>query len=112
MDDRADEVEELKRLWPGVRIGAEGGYTYYLLPDVALPDGCEPAKTTLLLCPTSRDGYPSRLFFADRVGSRATLNWNGQSRILERNWHAYSYTIREDNLRLAQMVLAHLKALG
>ena len=106
-----DQVGELRRLWPEVQQCDEAGRAYLLLPGFALPEGCSPTATDALLCPTERDGYPSRLFFADRVTSRAPLNWNASGvRILERNWQAFSWKVNSGQ-RLAQMIAAHLRAL-
>ncbi len=107
-----DQVEELKAMFGGVSRGVEGGVTYFLIPGLALPEGCNPSRTDALLCPTPRDGYNSRLFFADRVQSRQSLNWNAVGvRILERNWNAFSWQVNRPGLRLAQLVSAHLRAL-
>lgn len=111
MDFPADQVAELKRLWPGAQRADEGGITYLLLPDLALPDGCSPARIDALLCPTPRDGYPSRLYFAGAVQSPTPLNWAGQSYILGRTWRVFSWRVDEPGLRLAQLVMAHLRAL-
>ncbi len=108
-----DQVAELKLLCPNVSEVKESGCTYLLLPGLNLPDGCSPARTDALLCPSARDAYPSRLFLAERVQSKAAAvpNWNANGvRIAERNWHAYSWKTNP-NLRLAQMVPAHLRAL-
>lgn len=108
-----DQVAELKLLCPGVCEVKEAGCTLYFLPGLILPDGCSPALTDALLCPSARDGYASRLFFAERMVSEAAAvpNWNANGvRIAERNWHAYSWKTNP-NLRLAQMVAAHLRAL-
>ena len=106
-----DQVEELKRLSTCIEQCEEGGRTYLLLPGLYLPEGCSPSRVDGLLCPTERDGYPSRLFFAERVQSRNPLNWNANGvRIAERNWHAYSWKVNP-NLRLVQMIAAHLRAL-
>jgi hypothetical protein len=106
-----DQVEELKRLLPNVQRCSEGGRTYIYLPGLSLPEGCSPARTDALLCPTERDGYPSRLFFADRIQCPASRNWNALGvRILERNWNAFSWRVNT-NLRLAQLLAAHLKGL-
>ncbi len=106
-----DQVRELKELCQEVRQAAEGGLPYFLLPNFAIPEGCHPSSLDLLLCAAPRDGYNSRLFFAQQVSSRKSLNWNAQGmRILERNWWAYSWKTR-DGLRLAQMFAAHLDAL-
>jgi hypothetical protein len=79
--------------------------TFLLIPQLFLPAGCTPECIEALLCPTARDGYPSRLFLAAQVKPRS---WS-TARILERNWFMVSWRIRE-GLRLAQMVLAHLGA--
>lgn len=106
----SDQVEELKRLFPNVQRSEEGGCIYFLLPQLRLPERCTPASTDALFCPTARDGYPSRLFFAEQVQCSTKLNWNANGvRIVERNWHAFSWKVNP-NLRLAQMVAAHLKA--
>ncbi|MGC4033249.1 MAG: hypothetical protein QM754_16255 [Tepidisphaeraceae bacterium] len=106
-----DQIVELKALYPGLTRFAEAGTTYLLLPAAKLPDGCSPERTDLLLCPTARDGYPSRLFFAERVECGKSLNWNGNARIVERNWQAYSWKVNRNDLRLAQLVTSHLRAL-
>lgn len=106
-----DQVQELKLLAPGLSRCEEGGYTYFLLPSFPLPTGCRPERTDLLLCPVPRDGYTSRLYYADRVVCHTSLNWNGAVRVLERNWHAFSWRINQHDLRLAQMVVTHLRAL-
>lgn len=104
-----DQVEELKTLYPGTCRYDEAGKPFFLIPKVQLPEGCEPRVTDALLCPTARDGYPSRLYVADKVAFATPRNWNASNaRIIERNWHAFSWKVR-DGLRLAQMVGAHLR---
>jgi hypothetical protein len=106
-----DQFEELKQLYPGAASCDEGGVTYFYLPQLRLPDGCEPSQTDALLCPVERDGYRSRLYLAKMVQSKAPRNWNGSARILERNWVAFSWNIQRDDLRLAQIVAHHVGAL-
>lgn len=107
-----DEVDELRRLHGDVQTADEGGCTYFLIVGLPLPEGCNPTRVDALLCPTPRDGYPSRLFLAERPSSRSSLNWNGQVRLLERNWFAYSWKITaSERLRLAQIVQIHLRGL-
>lgn len=106
-----DQIEELKSLFGDIKTSEEGGITYFLIPSLSLPSGCSPDKVDALLCPTSRDGYASRLFFSERIQSPTQQNWNANSvRILERNWHAFSWRVPE-NLRLAQMVAIYLRGL-
>lgn len=106
-----DQVVELKHLCPDVQQCEEAGCTYLLLPGLKLPGGCSPSSTDALLCPSQRDGYAYRLFFAERVQSRAQLNWNANRvRILERNWDAFSWNVG-GSPRLIQMVAAYLRHL-
>jgi hypothetical protein len=110
-----DEVAELFELSPGAKQFHEGGFTYFFLPGLHLPAGCEPGQVDALLCPMQRDGYVSRLYFSAQVRpagveNRSALNWNGSVRILERNWHAHSWRTPL-GLRIAQMLAIHLKAL-
>jgi hypothetical protein len=110
-----DQVAELFELSSGLKEFEEGGFKYFFLPGLSLPAGCDPQQTDALLCPIPRDGYSSRLYFAAQVRpaaveNKTALNWNGSVRILEKNWHAHSWRTPPD-LRLAQMVAVHLKAL-
>lgn len=108
------QLEELRQLCGDARQHEEAGFTYFFMPQLNLPDGCEPATVDALLCPMSREGYNSRLFFASQIKPAHTttaLNWNANSvRILEKNWHAYSWKT-PGGLSLLQMVAVHLKAL-
>ena len=107
----ADQVAELKRLCPEAQECEEGGCTYVLLPRLKLSDGCSPSCVDALLCPSARDGYAFRLFFAERVPSRVNLNWNANRvRVLERNWDAFSWNVAAAP-RLIQMVAAYLRHL-
>ena len=111
MTTRDDELRELLRQYPELAEGTEAGVTYYLIPGLRLPKGCTPDRVDALLCPTSRDGYPSRLFLEKIVTSRTSHNWNASNvRILERNWFAVSWMLKTPNLRLAQLLAAHLEA--
>jgi hypothetical protein len=106
-----DQLTELKQFFGEIQTAKEGGITYVFLPGARLPSGCVPQRMDLLLCPMPRDGYESRLYFASHVQStKSNLNWNGNTRVLERNWVAYSWKI-QGGLRLLQMVQAHMQAL-
>lgn len=107
-----DQIDELKGLCSGLGLVEEAGRQYFLLTGLTLPQGCQPQKVDALLCPTARDGYPSRLFFSQRVKEPRPLNWNTNGvRIGERNWHAFSWRIGGTGLRLVQMLISHLSAL-
>ena len=106
-----EELRELSRQYPEIEEGTEGGLRYYLIPGLRLPEGCTPDSVDGLLCPAGRDGYSSRLFLDKPVSCRTTRNWNASNvRILERNWFAVSWRVNQPNLRLAQLLAAHLDA--
>jgi hypothetical protein len=113
----AEQVTELKLLYPAPEYFEEGQLPYVLLRDYPLPCGTTPAKCDLVLCPRERDSYPSRLFFSQQV-TRSTaattkdaLNWNGNVRLMERNWFAYSWKLAGGPYSLAQILTMHLRAL-
>lgn len=113
MDIPHDQIEELNSLFDGTCSYKEGGYIYFYIADLQMPEGCKPEKVDVLLCPMPRDGYNSRLFFAEEIQSIKSQkpNWNANGvRILEKNWHAFSWKV-PDNLRLSQMIAIHLKGL-
>ena len=106
-----EEIEKLRQHCDSVSSATEGGAAYLLLHGLRLPPGCAPAIVDALLCPTDRDGYASRLFFASQVAGKAAMNWNAQgTRILERNWFAYSWKTRA-GLALGEMLADHLAPL-
>lgn len=107
-----DQIEEL-RLLGKPQQAQEGGAIFILISQLRMPPGCVPECADVLLCPSPRDGYTSRLFFSQQVQKPAGAppNWNGSVRILERTWYAFSWRMPAQPLRLAQMVLEHLRGL-
>ncbi len=51
-----EQIDELKGLCSGLGLVEEAGIHYFLIPALALPQGCQPQKMDVLLCPTARDG--------------------------------------------------------
>lgn len=109
MDFQSDQIEELKKFYSDLKVAEEGGYTYIYIPNLDLPDGCTPTKVNALFCPMLRDGYQSRLFFAEKISCSHNRNWNGQARILDQTWYAISWNIN-NNQRLIQLIRSHLDA--
>jgi hypothetical protein len=107
-----ENIAGLKKVTPLISKADEGGYTYIKIEDLILPPGCKPTKTNALLCVTPRDGYNSRLFFAEKVsGSVAdSRNWNGKIRVLGENWEAMSWNVPIET-DFASLLLIHLRAL-
>lgn len=108
MEYSKEQTDELKRYCSKLSLLTEGGVTYFHLGDLRLPKGCDPEVCDALLCPATGDSnYPSRLYLAVQVNSPYDRNWNGNVRIGEKNWMAFSWKI-QSGLTLAQMLNAHL----
>lgn len=106
-----DEIDELKHAFAGLSTASEGGTEFILIRNLGLPDGCDPAAVDALLCPTARDGYPSRLYLSSRVAHRGRgQNWGSNPVILGRQWHAVSWRTQSSNNRLAAILAGHLEA--
>lgn len=104
-----DELAELQLLCGTATELREGDKPYFLLARVTLPTGCSPAMVEALLCPHPRDGYQTRLFLAQPVNGRGA-NWTVH-RILDRNWHTWSWQGISSGQRLAQVLRGHLRGL-
>jgi hypothetical protein len=105
------DLRELDQLCGGAKEYTEFGLNYVLLPQLRLPSGCTPAVLDALLCLSPRDGYPTRLYFAQQVTSKSSLNWNAQNvAILQRSWFAYSWNYVATG-RPIEVLAQHLKAL-
>lgn len=112
MEIPQDQIEELRDLCSELSQASEGGFQYIRLHQLKLFDSCTPNTVDALLCPMERDGYHSRLFFTQVIAKQSgiQLNWNSHLRILDGDWHAYSWKT-QPGLRLFEMVLIHLDAL-
>jgi len=107
-----DQRVALEAVCDSVGVCAVGSIEYHLLTGLRLP-GCRPEKVDAMLCMGEREGYPTRLFLAERVVPMKpyALNWNAQTfRILERNWHVYSWKVPQ-GLSPIETLDEHLKPL-
>lgn len=104
-----DQIEALKKLYPELAAASEGGTDFIRIEKLVLPEPCQPKVVAGLLCPTARDGYPSRLFISEKVNHSGKANWNpaNGSMILGQQWWALSWKTRAGQT-LVQMVLDHL----
>jgi hypothetical protein len=108
MEYPKEQIEELKSYCSKLSALNEGGVIYFHLEALRLPAGCNPVACDALLCPATGDSnYPSRLYLAVKVSSAYDRNWNGNVRIGEKNWVAFSWKIHP-GLTLVQMLNAHL----
>lgn len=105
----SESLGEIRALSPEAREMTEAGLAYLHLPGLKLPAGCDPQVADALLCIQSRDGYATRLFLSCRILNRGQ-NWNSH-RILDREWHTWSWNGVSADLRPIEILLGHLRAL-
>lgn len=104
------EIRELFQLCQDAKEFTEFGKRYILLCGLRLPSHCAPSVLDALLCLDERDGYATRLYFAQQVSCRNGLNWNAQNvPILQRNWSSYSWRVVATG-RPIEVLAQHLKA--
>ncbi len=104
------DLHELMQLCQEAKEFTEFGKKYVLLVGLKLPEGCTPNVVDALLCLDERDGYSTRLYFAQKVSSKNGVNWNAVNvTILQRNWFAYSWRV-EASPRPIEILAQHLKA--
>jgi len=107
----SEQIEELKAIYGAATAVSEGDTQFVHFAALPLPKGCDATHVEALLCPSMREGYPSRLYMAEIPKSPTRPNWHMQVRILEKNWHVYSLRVPDSGQRLAQLVQQHLAAL-
>lgn len=108
-----DEAKAVKTYCASVASYSFGEVDYLQLSGLQLP-GCTPSEVDALLCLGDRgEGYATRLFFSQVIvpPKPFSLNWNASGvRILERNWHAYSWKVPA-GLSPSETLAEHLKPL-
>jgi hypothetical protein len=101
-----DEFEELQRICPESKEMPEANIDYVFLPGLQISGQ---GQVDCLLCPQGRDGYATRLFLAKQIPGKGN-NWTSH-RILDRTWWTWSWKDVGVDLRLAEILAAHLCAL-
>jgi hypothetical protein len=108
-----EQIAAVKRVFPDISVAPEGSFNFMLIEQLKLPTGCEPQIVDALLCPTQRDGYPSRLFLSQQIAHKGRgQNWNPKHSvvILGRSWWAVSWKTTRANQTLLEMIMDHLDA--
>lgn len=107
-----DGLDGLRAIFPKATVMREGGIDYIFLPCITVQTNLGNHSLDALLCPTAHPtGYMTRLFLAMPLpGCGQSNNW-GQFRILERDWHSWSWQNVPATLSPAQILAAHLRAL-
>lgn len=106
-----DEIDALRPYCDSIASATEQEREYLLLRGLKLPAGVKPEKVDALLCPTPRDNYESRLFFQQKPEAHHPRNWNGQIRVLDSTWFAFSWQFATSGLRLRDILIRHLEGL-
>jgi len=104
-----DSLAELKLICGDAHEMPEGGYVFVFLPGLKIYTGNQTISLDALLCLQAKDGYPTRLFLSQQVPGRGN-NWT-QHRILDKAWHTWSWNGVGSDLRPAQVLAEHLRAL-
>jgi hypothetical protein len=112
MEFSEEQIKSLKKIVPDLKLVQEGGYTYFYIEGLKLPEGCSPNIVNALLCPSPLNGYQSRLYFSSQISGlgSSSRNWNGRLRAIGQNWFAISWQTKS-GLSLVEMLSIHLKAL-
>lgn len=105
----------LLAICPGATEKHEAGNRFVYLPALKVPIGERVFVMDGLLAVTSHSGYSTRLFLAEQITERPTINgqaanWTSHQ-ILGRNWWSWSWRDVESNLPWIQILHAHLRAL-
>jgi len=112
MNFSENQINGLKSITPNLKTVQEGGYSYFYIEGLKLPEGCLPNIVDALLCPTPLPNYQSRLYFSSKISGLGSSgrNWNGKLRAIGQNWFAISWQTKS-GLSLVEMLSIHLKAL-
>lgn len=108
MDANA-ELGRLRRLCPDAQLMTEGGQTVVHLPKVQFQAGAARVTRDLLLWPSARDGYSTRLFLSDQVHGSVARAWTAFN-LCAGTWWAVSWQGVPDNLPWIEIMASHLRA--
>lgn len=105
-------LDELRKFCGGAKVMPEGGIDYVFLPDLEVVTNRSTQKLDALICPTQHpSGYMTRLFLSTPLhGAGQSNNWT-EHRILERQWHTWSWQNVPPSQAPSQILAAHLRAL-
>ena len=102
-------LAELADLCGEVRELTEGGKLFVYLPTLRFPSGGKTVELDGLLCPQEHTGYTTRHFLSQIVPGRGA-NWSSHC-ILGRTWYTWSWQGISAQLRPAEILAEHLRAL-
>jgi hypothetical protein len=104
-----DHLNELAELCGEAKEMSDSGQVFVYLARLTVVSGSQPKQVEGLLCPNARDGYATRLFLSEPVPGRGN-NWSVH-RILDRTWYTWSWNCVGSQLRPAEILAEHMRAL-
>lgn len=107
MTDQTAELARLRRLNSGAEIWNEPGGPLVYLPGLRVLSAGKTHVVDALLCPRTRDGYMTRLFFSAPLP--VARNWTAYS-ILARSWQAISWQGIQADQPWLDILVCHLEA--
>ena len=107
-----DKINGIREIYPNAQTMAEAGIDFIYIPAITISTSKGQRTLNALLCPMAHPtGYMTRLFLSEPCeGCGQSANWN-TFRILERQWHSWSWQNVPASLTPAQILAAHLRAL-
>lgn len=111
----AERLAPLQRVYEGAVPLVDGVYTFVAIPALPVSVGESVRHMDALLCSQEHSGYKTRLFLAEPVEGRQSINgqaanWTEHA-ILGRTWHSWSWQGVLADQPLLQILAAHLQAL-
>lgn len=105
-------MDELRKICAGAGVMTESGIDYIFLPNLTVVTSTATQELDALLCPSQHpSGYMTRLFLSTPLrGAGKSNNWS-EHRILERQWHTWSWQHVSGTQAPSQILAAHLRAL-
>lgn len=107
MNKHEDQVARLRALCPGAELWEDGGKPLVFLPQLRVICGEKTHAVDCLLCPSARDSYDTRLFFA--VQLPVNRNW-GAHVIKATTWYAFSWNGIPSDQQWLDILVCHLEA--
>jgi hypothetical protein len=107
--DGTDPLGELRSICAGARMLMEAGHHYIDLPGLTFLSNGSVIRRDGLLSIEPHSGYTTRLFLSTPVPGKGN-NWSVHT-IVGRTWHTWSWNNVPANLRLAEILAEHLRAL-
>ncbi len=107
--NEAKDLDAFASISIGARFMNDAGIEYVYLPQLKIHSAGQVCTLNALLCPAQHGGYTTRLFLSEPIPNKGN-NWSVHT-ILSRTWHTWSWNNVPANLKLVQILSAHLRAL-